>query len=98
MLSIKLFSCHHRRLSTLSDLGAKMKQLNDIGQYQKVLELYETQTHEKQKPNTLVVNQALKAYIELGDFKRGVNIHKSLSPYLVNNTFIRNSLIRLYSK
>ena len=99
MLLVKLSSCHRRLLSTFNDLGAKMKQLNDIGQYQKVIELYESQVQQQQqKRTTLVVNQALKACIELGDLKHGSDIHKSLSPYFINNIYIRNSLIRLYSK
>lgn len=93
---IRLNIC--RLSSTFVDIGAQMKQLNDNGQYRKSLLLFENLIKKNNKtPTSLVINQALKACIELEDFKRGENIHKHLSPYLLKNSFIETNLIRLYS-
>jgi hypothetical protein len=88
-----------RFLSILIDFGAEMKKLNDNDQYQKAINLYEDQIKKQnQKSSSLAVNQALKACVELGDIKRGKDIHKTLSASMANNTFIQTNLIRLYSK
>ena len=90
--------CSRRLLSTSVDFGAQMKALNDAGQFRKTIALFEVQVKQQQRPTTLAVNQALKACIELGDARRGAEIHRSLSTSLANNSFIQTSLIRLYSK
>jgi hypothetical protein len=94
---IRFFS--RRFQSTRIDLGSQMKRLNDNGQFGKAMSLYEDEIRKENKQSTsLAVNQALKACIELGDIKRGKDIHKSLSSFMANNHFIQNNLIRLYSK
>jgi hypothetical protein len=45
-----------------------------------------------------VINQALRACIELDDFERARNIHRQLSPDLLSNVFICTNLIRFYSQ
>ncbi|CAF2853700.1 unnamed protein product [Rotaria sp. Silwood2] len=90
--------CSRRFLSTLIDLGSQMKKLNDNGQFQKAIDLYEDQIEKQNKRSTsLIVNQALKACIELNDIKRGKDIYKNLCPSMANNSFIQANLIRLYS-
>jgi hypothetical protein len=85
-----------RQVSTLPDLGTRIKQLNDARDFHKALALFDVHV-QQQDPTALAVNQALKACIALGDFKRAINIHQRLSPQLLSNFFIQNNLIRLYS-
>ena len=91
-----LSSISRRWLSRSFDLGGRMKELNDRGEYEKSLSLFRSNGQEGAR--TLVINQALKASIELKDFAQGKAIHRSLSPFFLNNSFIRSSLIRLYCK
>lgn len=88
-----------RFLSTFLDLSSQIKKLNDNGQFEKAIDLYEDQIKKPNKQNTsLAVNEALKACIELDDIKRAKDIYKNLSPSMVNNSFIQANLIRLHSK
>ena len=88
-----------RFTSTLVDLGAQMKKLNDNGHYKDSIKLFEDHTKDNERIlTTLAVNQALRACIEIKDYGRGENIHKNLSSLLVQNSFIQTNLIRLYSK
>ena len=90
---------NHRFLCTLIDFGSQMKKFNDNGQFVKSIELFENQLSKKRKKiTTLVVNQFVRACIELKDFKRGQNLHENLSPDLANNHFVATNLIRLYRK
>ncbi|CAF0930645.1 unnamed protein product [Adineta steineri] len=45
-----------------------------------------------------VINQTLKACIELGDIKRGSFIYQHLSSQSKQNHFIQTNLIRLFMK
>ncbi len=72
-----------------------MKQLNDRKQFNKAISLFNH--HRQNQATPLIINQALKACIHLNDFQRGKLIHEGLSPFLLNNSFIRTNLIRLYS-
>ena len=85
-----------RLSSTFVDIGMQMKRLNDTKQYNKALSLFNR--HLQQQPTSLIINQALKSCINLNDFHRGKLIHQQLSPFLLNNYYIRTNLIRLYSK
>ncbi|CAF4215528.1 unnamed protein product, partial [Adineta steineri] len=85
--------------STIIDLGSQMKRLNDNQQYRETIILYKDQIKKQKKQSTsLIINQVLKACIELDDIKCGKDIHKNLSSYMLNNQFIENNLIRLYMK
>ncbi|CAF1049834.1 unnamed protein product [Adineta steineri] len=76
-----------------------MKRLNDNQQYRETIILYKDQIKKQKKQSTsLIINQVLKACIELDDIKCGKDIHKNLSSYMLNNQFIENNLIRLYMK
>ncbi|CAF1202782.1 unnamed protein product [Didymodactylos carnosus] len=76
----------------------QMKKLNDNGQFEKALTLYEDQIEKQNKQSTnFTIDQVLKACIELGDIKRAKDIHNKLSPTMANNSFIQSNLIRLYS-
>jgi uncharacterized protein (DUF342 family) len=88
-----------RFLATSIDVGAQMKKLNDNSQYQKAISLYENHIEKQNKQaTTLAINQALRACVELDDIKHGKDIHKNLSAFMKNNTFIQTNLIRLYRK
>ena len=98
MVSLRRFN-NSRFLSTFIDFGKQMKQLNDNGQFDKTVSLFENQfSKQENKRTTLVINQFLRACIELKDFKRGQTLHKSLSPYLSGNSYIATNLIHLYRK
>ncbi|CAF1530896.1 unnamed protein product [Adineta ricciae] len=85
--------------SQMRDQGSQMKRLNDTNQFKKALSLYQKEIEKTNKSvSSLVINQALKACVELSDIKHGKDIHKNLSPYLSNNPFIQINLIRLYMK
>ncbi len=84
-----------RLSSTFVDIGIQMKQFNDTKQFNKAISLFNL--HLKKQPTPLIINQALKACIHLNDLQRGKIIHQGLSPFLLNNHFIRTNLIRLYS-
>ena len=89
-----LFRCS-RLSSTFVDIGIQMKQFNDTKQFNKAISLFNH--HRQKQPTALIINQALKACIHLNDPQRGKLIHQGLSPFLLNNDFIRANLIRLYS-
>ena len=85
-----------RLSSTFVDIGIQMKQFNDAKQYSKAISLFNN--HLQKQPTALVINQALKSCIHLNEFHRAKTIHQQLSPFLLNNHYIRTNLIRLYSK
>ncbi len=88
-----------RLLSTSSNLGAEIKQLNDNGEFQKAIDLYEDQIKKQNKQNNgFVVSQALKACLELDDIKRAKDILKNLSSIVASNHYIQTNIIRLHSK
>ena len=80
----------------LFDLGDQIKKLNDLKQFKNAIALFDKHDRSRQS-NPIAMNQALRACIELGDFQKGKDIHRQLSPYLMKNSFVRTSLIRLYS-
>jgi len=84
-----------RLSSTFVDIGKQMKQFNDMKQFNKALSLFNL--HIRKQPTPLIINQALKACINLNDLQGAKIIHQRLSPFLLNNHFIRTNLIRLYS-
>ena len=93
-----LLSCLRQLSSTsVNNLAIRIKQLNDNKQFIKAIALFDKHGRELQS-NSLAINQTLRACLELGDFKRGKEIHERLSPYLIDNAYIRTSLIRLYSR
>jgi len=84
-----------RLSSSFVDIGLQMKEFNDRRQFNKAISLFNH--YLGKQPTPLIINQALKACIHLNDFQRGKIIHQGLSPFLLNNSFIRTNLIRLYS-
>ncbi|CAF1320958.1 unnamed protein product [Adineta steineri] len=83
--------------STLIDINNRLKQLNMNKQYKKVIDLFDNYI-QKNNPSDLVINQTLKACIELGDIKRGSSIYQRLSSQSKQNHFIQTNLIRLFMK
>ncbi len=83
--------------STFSDFNNQLKQLNANKQYEKVINLFENYIQQN-IPTDIAINQTLKACIELGDLKRGYDIHQRLSSESKQNHFIQTNLIRLFSK
>jgi hypothetical protein len=87
-----------RRLaSTSTNVYSQLKQLNEGKQYRKAIDLFNGHARDRMPTNATIV-QALKACVEVGDLRRGKEIHRSLSPESMKDPFICMSLIRLYSK
>jgi hypothetical protein len=80
------------------NLGHEMKLLNDKNNL-KTLELFD-----KYKENNIetffsfIITQALKACSQIGDLRRGENIHRLISSHMKNDSYVLVSLIHLYSK
>ena len=86
-----------RLVSTITDPGFRIKNYNDQRQYKKALALFESLSKEE-KFTPIVINQTLRSYIEVSNFTKAKDLHRQLSSYLLNNQFIRTTLIRLYSQ
>lgn len=76
-------------------INAEMKKLIDARRYQDVLALF---TRQSRVSSDVTFNLALKACSNLGDRKRGIDIHRQLSPQALRNPFIQTSLIHFYSE
>ncbi len=86
-----------RLSSTAIHVSNKMKQLNNVKQFRKVIDLFDSYI-QSDIPTDIIINQTLKACIELKDFQRGKEIHRNLPAQLRNNSFLHYDLIHLYSK
>jgi len=86
-----------RLSSTAIHVSNQMKQLNKVKQFRKVIDLFDSYI-QNDIPTDAIINQTLKACLELKDFKRGKEIHRNLSAQSMNNSFIQCYLIHLYSK
>jgi hypothetical protein len=95
--------CTIRRLissQTDFDLADRMKRLNDIHQYEKVLDLFnacKARTDMKQL-SSMIITQALKACSRTGNLQYGSSIHDLITSRLNTDPYIASSLIHLYSK
>ncbi|CAM4821705.1 unnamed protein product [Rotaria magnacalcarata] len=81
-------------LSSSKEIYLRVKKLLDSKEYQKVLNLFDQQSH---LCKDIEINMALRACINLNDYQRGINIQEKLSQDSLNNSYIQTSLIRLYS-
>lgn len=77
------------------DLFMRMKSLNDKKRYDKALNLF---YENRCSVTDLSLNQALKACSNQRKLDRGRLIHDQLSPSSLGNSFIRCSLMNLYSR
>ncbi len=86
-------------MSTSIKFDIQMKQFNDQKKYQKPIDLFEKFLKEKplSKISRLAIDQAIRALIELKQYQRALEIKQNLSPNLIENVFIRNRFIHLYS-
>jgi hypothetical protein len=77
-----------------------MKMLNADEQYTKVLDLFEQHKQENSiNPlSSSVIIQALKACTQMGDLRRGRDIHRLVSSRLKSDFYIFSSLIHFYSE
>ncbi|CAF1587481.1 unnamed protein product [Adineta ricciae] len=90
------FSIRSRCLfSTLTETNNQLKQLNAKKQYEKVIDLFGKYTKKNLSDDT-TINQMLKACVELGDTKRGLDIYQRLSSQSKENHLIQTNLIRLF--
>jgi len=86
-----------RLSSTAIYVSNQMKQLNNVKQFRKVINLFDSYI-QNDIPTDVIINQTLKACLELKDFQRGIEIHRNLSAQSLNNSSIQYYLIHLYSK
>ncbi|CAF1660480.1 unnamed protein product, partial [Adineta ricciae] len=80
-----------------SNLGDRLKTLNDSKQFQQALQLF----HQHQKNNTeilssLTITQALKACTHLRDIRSGKAIHDLVTSRTKDDQYIVTSLIHMY--
>ena len=90
-----------RRLSSTSmKFDVLMKQFNDQKKYRQSIDLFDKFLKENtmEKISSLAVTQAIRALIELKQYRRAMEIEQNLSPNLIQNDFIRYQCIRLYSR
>ncbi|CAF4721982.1 unnamed protein product [Rotaria socialis] len=79
-----------------SNLGDRMKILNDNRQYLKTLELIDKHKNHIETCSNWVIIQALKACSELRDIQRGSSIHDLVSSRLKHDPYIFPALIHFY--
>ena len=88
------FSTHPRTI----DPGQQMKMLNDKKQFKQTIELFERETKKnKEKLSSFIIDQALKACVEVRDFRRGRDIHQLVQHRLSADSSLVKSLIHFYS-
>ena len=81
------------------ELAKQMKLLNDNGQFQRALELFDQQKRNSVNTfSSFVITQALKACANLKDLQRGLIIHQLIPSRTKDDSYILASLIHLYSK
>ena len=90
--------CRRTWSSTLIALDVQMKQLNDKKRYRQAMDLFESKHRAKQTSSSLLLDQALRASIELREFQRAIEIEREISASQLQSPFIRNRLIRLHSR
>jgi hypothetical protein len=76
-------------------LDLSMKNFINLKQYQKTLDLFHQQSHPR---STTTITMALKACVKSNNYQYGMDIHRQLSPDLLNNSFIQTALIEFYSE
>jgi hypothetical protein len=86
-----------RLSSTAIHVSNQMIQLNNVKQFRKVIDLFDSYI-QNDIPTDIIIDQTLKACLELKDFQRGKEIHRNLSAQSLNNSSIQYYLIHLYSK
>ncbi|CAF1413017.1 unnamed protein product, partial [Rotaria sordida] len=81
-----------------ADLGGQIKLLNDKKEFKKSLELFDKYKEKNniEKYSNWIIIRALKACTEIGDLKRGSNIHNLISSRLKYDPYVLPSLIHLY--
>jgi hypothetical protein len=94
-----LLIIYRRLLSTSINFDVQMKQFNDQNKYQKSIDLFEKFLKDKtlSKISPLAIGQAIRALTELKQYQRAIEIEQNLSPYLIQNVFVRYRFIRLHS-
>ena len=82
-----------------SNLGDRLKTLNDSKQFRRTLQLF--QQHQKNNNeilSSLTITQALKACTHLKDIRNSKAIHDLVSSRTKNDQYIVTSLIHMYSE
>ena len=92
--SISPFSTHPRTI----DPGQQMKILNDKKQFKQTIELFEREAKKnKEQLTSFIIDQALKACIQMRDFRRGQDIHQLVQHRSSADSSLLKSLIYFYS-
>ncbi|CAF1329288.1 unnamed protein product, partial [Adineta ricciae] len=87
------FSTHPRNI----DPGQQMKLLNDKKQFKQTIELFERETKKnKEQLSSFIIDQALKACVQVHDFRRGKDIHQLVQHRLSADSSLVKSLIHFY--
>ncbi|CAF1571317.1 unnamed protein product [Adineta ricciae] len=87
------FSTHPRTI----DPGQQMKILNDKNQFKQTIELFEREKKKnKDQLSSFIIDQALKACVQVRDFRRGQDIHQLVQHRLSADSSLVRSLIHFY--
>ncbi|CAF1421264.1 unnamed protein product [Adineta ricciae] len=97
LLSLMAFVERSTIIRFASNIGDRLKKLNESKQFQRTLQLF----HQHQKNNneilsSLTITQALKACTHLKDIQRGKAIHDLVSSRTKDDHYIVTSLIHMY--
>ena len=110
MLILHRWTSHHSQYLVLtakcfvslhsdSAIGHQMQRFNQEKKFDQALQLFdEYKGNNPRQWSSTIVTQALKACIQIGDFKRGIGIHHRLPSSIKKDRYVSSSLIRLYSK
>ncbi|CAF1398340.1 unnamed protein product [Adineta ricciae] len=79
------------------DPGQQMKVLNDKKQFKQTIELFERKKKKnKDQLSSFIIDQALKACVQVRDFRRGQDIHQLVQHRLSADSSLVKSLIHFY--
>ncbi|CAF1398302.1 unnamed protein product [Adineta ricciae] len=79
------------------DPGQQMKILNDKNQFKQSIELFEREKKKnKDQLSSFIIDQALKACVQVRDFRRGQDIHQLVQHRLSADSSLVKSLIHFY--
>ncbi|CAF1628019.1 unnamed protein product, partial [Adineta ricciae] len=79
------------------DPGQQMKLLNDKKQFKQTIELFEREKKKnKDQLSSFIIDQALKACVQVRDFRRGQDIHQLIQHRLSADSSLVKSLIHFY--
>lgn len=85
--------------SSISTAENQMKMMIAKRKFHEVIDLFDSYTQKHfQVTSSILVTHVLKAYTQLGDRQRGLQLHKTISSSLKQDPYVLSSLIHFYSE